>query len=46
MMAGGNYAVESMLPAWRDSTHLPGTRSEENSNVVDCWMRACGKLPD
>jgi hypothetical protein len=40
-----NYATESILPAWQDGSHLPGTRSDENANVVERWMAAVGKLP-
>ena len=35
-----NYAIESMLPAWLDAPHLPGTRSDENQNVVERWKAA------
>ncbi|WP_420142338.1 GFA family protein [Sphingomonas sp.] len=41
-----NYASESILPAWQDTSHLPGLRSDENSSVVDRWMKHVGKLPD
>lgn len=41
-----NYAVESMLPAWQDTSHLKRCRSDENPNVADRWMKAVGKLPD
>jgi len=41
-----NYASESVLPAWQDSSHLPTMRSDENSNVVQRWMDKVGKLPD
>jgi hypothetical protein len=41
-----NYATESILPAWQDTSHLPGIRSDENKNVVDRWMDKVGKLPD
>jgi hypothetical protein len=41
-----NYAAESILPAWQDSTHLPGICSDENPNVADRWMKTLGKLPD
>jgi hypothetical protein len=40
-----NYASESILPAWQDTSHLPGIRSDENANVADRWIRAVGKLP-
>lgn len=39
-----NYAVESMLPAWADVSHLPGMTSSENRNVVDRW-KAAGMEP-
>jgi hypothetical protein len=41
-----NYAIESVLPAWQNSAHLPAIRSEENANVVERWMKTLGKLPD
>ena len=41
-----NYATESILPEWQDTSHLPGFRSDENPNVVDRWMKTLGKLPD
>ena len=41
-----NFAAESILPAWQDSTHLTGVRTEDNPNVADRWTRAVGKLPD
>ncbi len=41
-----NYAVESWHTAWLDVRDLPAMRSEDNPNVVDRWMKACGKLPD
>ncbi len=41
-----NYATESMLPAWLECAHLPGMRSDQNENVAQRWIAACGKLPD
>ena len=41
-----NYASEGILPAWQDTSHLPGIRSDENPNVAARWMKAVGKLPD
>ncbi|URW76293.1 GFA family protein [Sphingomonas donggukensis] len=41
-----NYAVESWHEAWLDVRDLPAMRSDENPNVVERWMKACGKLPD
>lgn len=40
-----NYAGESILPAWQDTSHLPGIRSEDNPNVADRWRKAVGRLP-
>ena len=41
-----NYASESILPAWQDTSHLPGIRSEDNPNVAGRWIEAIGHLPD
>lgn len=41
-----NSASESILPAWQDTSHLPGERTDENPNVADRWMSTLGKLPD
>lgn len=41
-----NYAIESLLPAWQDTTHLPGTRTEDNPSVAERWIEAVGHLPD
>ena len=41
-----NYAIESVLPHWQDTSHLPGLRSDQNQNVTDRWMDTIGKLPD
>jgi len=41
-----NYASESILPAWQDTSHLPSTRSDDNANVTKRWMDKVGKLPD
>ena len=40
-----NYAVESALAAWQDTSHLPGMRSEENVKIVEKWLAAVGKVP-
>lgn len=37
--------VESMLPAWAATAHLPGYRTEDNPNTRDRWLKALGKLP-
>jgi hypothetical protein len=41
-----NYAAESILPAWQNTAHLPGKRTEDNPNVADRWIKTVGKLPD
>ena len=41
-----HYATESLQEAWIDTRDLPRKRSDENANVVQRWMEACGKLPD
>lgn len=41
-----NYAIEGLLPAWQDTSHLPGMRSDENLNVTTRWMKKVGKLPE
>ena len=41
-----NYAIESLLPNWQHTAHLPSLRSDQNPNVTDRWMKEVGKLPD
>jgi hypothetical protein len=41
-----HFGVESLHEQWLDTTALPRYRTEENSNVVDRWMKTVGKLPD
>ncbi|MFC0204958.1 GFA family protein [Novosphingobium soli] len=41
-----NYAVESMLTAWTDVRHLPGTTSGENDAVVKRWQAAGMEPPE
>lgn len=41
-----HFSVETMLPAWADTSHLPGRRLDENPSTRDRWMNALGKLPD
>lgn len=41
-----HFAVETMLPSWRDTADLPGKRLDENAGTVDRWMKTVGKLPD
>jgi hypothetical protein len=40
-----NYASESILPAWQDTSHLPGMKTAENANVVARWEKAVGHAP-
>lgn len=41
-----HFSIETMLPQWSDTSHLPGKRLEENPATVDRWIKALGKLPD
>ena len=41
-----HFGVESLHEPGLDTTALPRYRTEENSNVVDRWMKTVGKLPD
>ena len=41
-----HIATESMQAVWLDTSDLNRIRTEENSNVVERWMKAAGKLPD
>lgn len=41
-----HFAVESRHGAWLDTSRLPGTRSEDNPNTRDRWMKTLGHLPD
>lgn len=41
-----NYASESILPAWQDTSHLPGIATADNLNVVARWEKAIGHVPD
>lgn len=41
-----HFAMETMLPHWRDTSDLPGLRLDENPATVDRWMAATGKLPE
>lgn len=45
-MPARNFAIESVLPAWQDTSHLPGMRSDESAGTAERWMKAVGKLPD
>ncbi|MYL98144.1 GFA family protein [Novosphingobium sp. FGD1] len=35
-----NYAIESMLTAWTDVRHLPGSTTGENPEVAERWKDA------
>lgn len=41
-----NFSIETMLPAWSDTSHLPGKRLDDYPETVDRWIRAVGKLPN
>lgn len=41
-----HFGVESLHEQWLDTTALPRYRTDENSNVVDRWMKTLGRLPD
>ena len=41
-----NFSIETALPAWADTSHLPGKRLDQHAPVADRWRKACGKLPD
>ncbi len=41
-----HFSVETMLPHWSDTSHLPGKRLDEHAPVADRWMKTLGKLPD
>ena len=41
-----NFATDTKLSAWEDTSHLPGLRLDEHQPAVDRWIAATGKLPD
>lgn len=41
-----HFGSESWHRDWLDTSHLPASRTDENSNVVDRWMKTLGRLPD
>ncbi|SNS10121.1 Uncharacterized conserved protein [Sphingomonas laterariae] len=41
-----NFAIETRLAAWEDTSHLPGSRADEYRSLTDRWIAATGKLPD
>ncbi len=40
-----HFAVETALPGWLDTSHLPAKRLDENPATVERWMAATGSLP-
>ena len=42
----GHFASESWHEEWLDTSKLPAKRTEENTKLVERWMKAVGKLPD
>ena len=41
-----NFSVETILPAWQDTSHLPGVKLADHPSTRDRWLKAVGKLPD
>ena len=41
-----HFSIDTALPAWLDTSHLPGKRLVDNQATVDRWIKAVGKLPD
>lgn len=41
-----NFAIETRLPAWEDTSDLPGRRAEDYKALADRWIAATGALPD
>ncbi|MBV8682800.1 MAG: GFA family protein, partial [Caulobacteraceae bacterium] len=41
-----NFSIETALPNWLDTSHLPGKRLDEYQPVVSRWVAATGKMPD
>lgn len=40
-----HFAIETALPGWLDTGHLPAERLDENPATVERWMAATGRLP-
>lgn len=40
-----HYGVESMHPAWLETSHLPRYRADEDENLTARWIAATGKVP-
>ncbi|GGE73254.1 GFA family protein [Sphingomonas prati] len=41
-----NVSIETILPAWLDCSHLPGTTLADHASTRDRWLATTGKLPD
>ena len=41
-----NFGSESILPAWQDTSHLPGVPTSENAGLVKKWTDAGLPVPD
>ncbi|AGH47912.1 glutathione-dependent formaldehyde-activating protein [Sphingomonas sp. MM-1] len=41
-----NFAIDTKLAAWEDTSHLPGMRADEHQPLTDRWVAATGRLPD
>lgn len=41
-----NFAIETKLPEWEDTGHLPGQRADAYQALTDRWIAATGALPD
>lgn len=41
-----NVSIETMLPGWSDTSHLPGLRLDTHAPVADRWRKALGGRPD
>lgn len=39
------FAIETALPGWEDTSHLPGRRLADNPATVARWTAAIGRLP-
>jgi len=41
-----NFGIESRLPAWENTSHLPGERAVEHANTVARWREAGLEVPE
>jgi hypothetical protein len=46
MLTPAEHGGGSLHPARLDTSSLPRQRTDENENIVQKWMDACGKLVD